>query len=80
MTTGALALTGITAVLLLLGAWIGMCIDTNRRAANREWENVRLSQQFVGELNWIGSRCGLAATKDSDCGSLSADAYRSAQP
>lgn len=66
MTTGALALTAITAVLLLLGAWIGMCIDTNRRAANREQEDLRLSEQFVEELNRIGSRCGLAATKDSD--------------
>lgn len=84
MTIGALALTAITAVLLLLGAWIGICIDTNRLAANRERENLRLSEQFVEELTLVGSRYGLAVPKDkklrNGCASPSAHANRSAQP
>lgn len=66
MTTGALALTAITVVLLLLGAWIGICIDNNRRAVNRERAHLRISQQFVDELNVIGSRYGLAGPEAAD--------------
>lgn len=53
MTTAGLVLVAITAVLLLLGAWIGMCIDANRRAADGDGAARRLSQQVVDELNLL---------------------------
>lgn len=56
MTIGTLTLAAITGVLLLLGAWIGACIDANRRAADRDHAALQLSRQVVDELNLIGLR------------------------
>ena len=56
MTTAVLVLTAITGVLLMLGAWIGVCIDANRRASDREHAALRLSRQVVEELELYGPR------------------------
>jgi hypothetical protein len=53
MTTAAWVMVAITGALLLLGAWIGMCIDANRRAADHDGAARRLSKQVVDELNLL---------------------------